>query len=346
MKKREEYLDTLRFLAAVWIFTTHFIAFVNYDLFNRFEKMPLYLIFYGITGKLAVTLFCVILGYFSYMKGNSDQGNTLQYMSRRYIYFVIAGFIINSIYAIAAYMGIIDREISIYQVIRSSVLITSDIQARFWCMWSFLIGSFFCYLNGKYKLGLAEIVLETLLFIYCGQIWIAMCLFGNIIILLLENEKIKALFENTWIQILILILIFVFVKRPESTRTYLIDGICSTALIMVVMNNRKLSAALSNKYLAKINKNYMGIYLIHELVYLTLGDFVLYHFINVRFRIRFLLAYILCLVVVIILAYPMDAMVNYCSKYISGFIDKKIFLHGSSQQPEAGKWRSMWKKNI
>lgn len=336
-KKREEYFDTLRFFAALWIFTTHFIAFIDYDLFMHFERMPLYLVFYGITGKLAVTVFCVILGYFSYIKGNSDKGSTLQYLIKRYIYFVVAGLIIHSIYAIAAYMGVIGREISIYQVIRSSVLITNDIQSSFWSMRPFLIGSFFCYINGKYELGLTEIVGEALFFIYFGQIWVAICLFGDIIILLLKNKKTRALFENPWIQTLIFILIFVFVKRPESTQTYLIDGICSTGLIMIVMNNRKLNAILSNKYFAKVNKNYMGIYLIHKLVYLILGGYILYNFTNIRFVIRFWLAYILCLAAVIILAYPLDAMVHYCNKYISNFIDRKLFLHGLPQWLEAGK---------
>ena len=107
--------------------------------------MPWYWIFYGVTGKTAVAVCCVILGFFSYCKGNSGEA-TLLYMIKRYAYVVIAALIINSIYAVLGCIGIININLTVYQIFRSSILLADDIQGRFWYLPIFLAGSFFVLL--------------------------------------------------------------------------------------------------------------------------------------------------------------------------------------------------------
>lgn len=76
MKQRTEYFDTVRLLAALFIFTTHFIAFFEPDIFRLWDEiLVLNLLLNGVTGKLCVTLFCVILGYFAMIKGGRNADN-------------------------------------------------------------------------------------------------------------------------------------------------------------------------------------------------------------------------------------------------------------------------------
>lgn len=281
----------------------------------------MYLIFYGVTGKTAVAMCCVILGYFSYCKGDSGEA-TLLYTIKRYAYFVIAALIINSIYAVLGYIGVINMNLTAYQVLRSSILLSDDIQGRFWCLPIFLFGSFFSFINGKYKLSVSIIVIETMAFILIGQEWIAICLFGNLMCMFTENDNVKSILKHKWVQLLIIFIVFVLIKREESTLTYIIDGICSVALIMVVVNNTKLQAVLSNKYISKVNKNYMGVFLGHELVYLVIGEYIIHAFSSLSDEANFFLSFFLCTIVVIAFAYLLEFMINYCNKYFSHYMNE------------------------
>lgn len=320
MKNRVEYFDTIRFLAALWVFTTHFIAYVDPGLFAYLHKAPLGIFFYGISGKSGVAAFCVILGYFSCVKGGKN-GSTLLYIIKRYLYFVCAGLVINLIYLAAARADLIDRTISIFQAIRAGFLISDDILVRFWCMRPFLIGSVFCFINGKCRLGPTEIAAEAAVFILIGQTWAAICLFGSLMAWILQNEKMKGLLEKKRVQAILLAAVFILVKRPESRLTYLIDGACTVAFILVTAHNRLLEKALGNRFFARINKNYMGIYLVNELVYLTAGGYIIHNMQAVPFGPRFLLAYVLSLALTILLAYPLDAVVNCCSNLAARPVD-------------------------
>ena len=70
-KKQLEYLNTFRFLAVVWIVFAHF----NYQCFSNYFNQNLLSdffynstfwlswLFYGITGKYAVAMMCIISGW-------------------------------------------------------------------------------------------------------------------------------------------------------------------------------------------------------------------------------------------------------------------------------------------
>ena len=82
MKERITYFDTIRWIAAMFIFTTHFIAAFERDIFILWDEVfPINLFMYGVTGKLAVTVLGVVLGYLAFQKGKKDagNGNTIRY---------------------------------------------------------------------------------------------------------------------------------------------------------------------------------------------------------------------------------------------------------------------------
>lgn len=190
MKQRTQYFDTVRLLAALFIFTTHFIAFFEPDIFILWDMK--YLFLNGVTGKLCVTLFCVILGYFAMMKGLKNAENPKEqgwkYLLERYLYFLIAGLIIHTAYYLFSKFSLAPYQVSIADVLKSSVFLKDTIIKHWWSMIPFLIGSFVCYINGLYHVKLLDIVVEILICIYIGQIWVAICLMGNVMYLLLQHE--------------------------------------------------------------------------------------------------------------------------------------------------------------
>lgn len=321
MKTRVKYFDTIRYLAAVWVFTVHFIAFVDSGLFVYLNRMPVGLIMYGISGKLCVAVFCVILGYFAYRKGRSAREGTLSYAAKRYLYFVIAGLVINVIYALLGRAGVIDRDIGGGQVLLSAVFLRDDILGRFWCMRPFLIGSVFCYVAGRRGFRPAEAALEIAVFILIGQPWVAICLYGVVLAMLMEQEAVGRALDRKWVQAVLVIIMFALIHRGESTLTYLLDGAFAVGLVLITEHNRLLRSALESRWLTAVNRSYMGVYLVHELVYITVGDRIIHGLLRIPFGPRFLLAYAVCLVLVAALAIPLDALISRCNGYVSRLVD-------------------------
>lgn len=324
VKERVYYFDAIRYLAAVWVFTTHFIAFVDAGLFRYLNRMPVGLIMRGISGKLCVAVFSVVLGYFAYQKGHNTKESTLQYAVKRYVYFAISCFMGNIIYAAAAWLGFMEGNISLLQTFTSAVFIKSDIMDSFWCMRPFLAGSILCFIAGKLSAGFTEVSLLAVMFVLTGQVWIALAMFGVLLALILSKESLQKLLDKKWMQALVIVIAFILINREESTTTYLFDGVFAVGMILVISHNRCLQTVLENKWFRKINKSYMGFYLIHSLSYHTVGAYLLNTCLDIPFKLRFLLVYLLCLAVNILLAWLLNQSINGISRYAEKFVDTAL----------------------
>ncbi|MCC8181926.1 MAG: acyltransferase family protein [Clostridiales bacterium] len=321
MKHRVPYFDTLRFLSCVLIYATHFIARFDSGLFHYTTTFPFSLLLHGVSGKLGVSMFAVILGWFAGQAGQEGKG-TLSYIVSRYLYFFSSGLIINLLYWLAGNLGLMDIEASLIQVLVSSLTIGFEIFNTFWCMRFFFIASVLCFLNTRYHLHPVLVLAEIVILIWMGQIWIAICLFGEVALLLDEQDWAKRWLDCRWVQLALLLIAFILIKRSESVTTYLIDGACSAMVVLAVGHSRTPQNILDWRRLAPITQQYMGVFLIHVLVFRLLGPTLYVLVDTLPHAARFFSVWGICLVVIVLLSFPMTAVVKRLSAALFGLVSR------------------------
>lgn len=174
--ERVYWIDTLRFLLIVRIFTTHFRASIKEGRYVYGFFMNLITANgYGVSGKFCVLMFAVILGYFATLAGYKEKE---RYIETRYIYFISCMLFINVIYYVLSTVGAIDKKISIINIVSNTFLLGDGIYATAWCILPYFIGSVICYLGGRCKISLPGWILVIVAFIGLGNICVASCIMG------------------------------------------------------------------------------------------------------------------------------------------------------------------------
>ena len=268
-KNRIKYLDTLKLLAIFLVFATHFINRFNDSYVSLWHEPPTSWLLNGVTGKTGVAVFAVILGYFAY---KSKEQDVTKYTLKRYIYFFLCAIFINTVYVVLGSIGVFDDTFTAKEVIVVSLTLGSKIFRTFWCIRPFFIASVLSRLNGKAQAGPLVVALEMLtIYQITGDVWIAICLMGNIVAVAMANDKIMSLFSCIWIRWAIYLTAFFLVKRPEGNLTFIIDGICTVLLILAFSESKHIRKALDWEPLSSQGKNTMAMYLIHVVVYRLVG---------------------------------------------------------------------------
>ena len=91
--KREQWIDACRFFAIFVIMVTHFLATFRPEALALWERMPSRLLLGGLTGKMSVAFFFVVLGYFASAPRIFDSRAFLKYTVRRYGQFAFFVFV-------------------------------------------------------------------------------------------------------------------------------------------------------------------------------------------------------------------------------------------------------------
>lgn len=313
MNKRITYLDTIRWIAAMFIFTTHFISAFEPEIFRIWDEVfPVNMFMYGVTGKLAVTVLGVVLGYLAFSKGekSKDKKDTFSYLIKRYLYFLAAGLVIHFLYGMLTWTSENPDTVQLKDILECSIFLKNDIVSNWWSMLPFLIASVLCFIQGKYHLGCREIIIEITVFYYVGQVWISVCLMGALVKCILDHEKCVEVLQKKWIRILIFAVLFVILKREESNFTYLIDGIGMALFILVLCTWNLLQNFFSHRLWNLVNQNYMGVFVIHELVYVQVGPRMLNTLLMIPYKLRLVFTYAVCFVLVSFFAKLIDLLIR------------------------------------
>lgn len=268
-KGRKRYLDIIRWFCALWICFCHFLSTYNYDYFWSMYEYPLKIIFFGITGKFALSMIAVILGFLA--SKPRDKG-VIQYSIERYLQFFLSALTINLLIYGCSSIGIISREeYTLSYVLSASLKIDHSIYSVFWVMRHFLYGSVISFINSKLneKKYFPFILMSEIIFLLCTQkYWILMCVLGSSINYLNRFSRITQIMKNKIVKIVMFGIVIIAIRRYESDLAYLIDGICSFILIMVISNNESIQKKIE---VLKIPDfflgSYLGLFLIHPLVY-------------------------------------------------------------------------------
>ncbi len=234
-----------------------------------FGQRNLILFFEGLTGKLATVVLGVVM---CALARGSSETNTIIYIIKRYLYFMMSGAIMNVLFISLDYLrgrGSID----IYEFFRVTLLLGDKYFVTFWCMRAFFTASVMAYINGKSNSSSLTILAQILLLWLIGLDWVAICMMGCLAMSMLENGKVASFLRYRAVKIFACIAIFLMIKRPESTLTYYIDGIASTLFLSVVMTSSTLKRILEYpSHLAKLGEYSMEIFMLHYFVLLRFAN--------------------------------------------------------------------------
>ncbi len=311
--KRLRYFDTLRLIAIFVVYVTHFIAYFHSAYFSYWKTPPTSYFLEGVTGKLGVALFGVILGYFAYM---SKDTNATHYTVKRYGFFVVSGLVINSLYAIAAQVFPDRKAVTLMQVISNTFSLGDGIFATYWCIPVFFLASIISYLNGKANAPAFVIIIEIYILYKMNMVWLAVCLMGNLVARYSLNPH-PDLFRFRLVRIALWVVLFFGIKRKESAETYMIDGVCCAIMIMIIMRGSIVQKVLNCRILSKIGEQNMAIYILHPLIYVILGKQMFKWLAFMPYKWAFLITLVTCFAAIVLASFPTMWLINTATKYIS-----------------------------
>ncbi len=301
---RDRVFDFIKLFSMLMVITHHFMV-----CYLEYESIPLKIV----NGKYGVQLFAVVLGIFAFRKGKKNTEDTLHYALRRYAFFLICEFVINSIY----YLFNIDGSRTIMSfgfVIGQSVVLGDEIFPTIWFAKEFLAGSILSFIIGKKDYGIKDITFIVLSLGIISEPFVAACVMGCIAEKLISEDL--SLFKKTLVQIVVpLASLALMIVLKKSNLTYFIFGISAMFVITVVNNNmfQKISDHRIVSYLGKIT---MPMLMIHpcliELVNLIgSGNGI----------ILIICRFFVLLVLVLIASVVLDVIIKYLMKFADMIID-------------------------
>lgn len=317
MSNRIYYFDSLRLIAMTIIYVTHFYEDFKTMIVPFMQKNYIILIMERLSGKFGVCIFGILLGYFAFL---TNDNNSTRYVIKRYAYFFVSGFLINGLYALAGFFLSGFKSYNILEVVVESIRLGSGIYPNYWCILPFFVASLLSYLNGKLKVSGIVILMEIFVFILRSDIWVAICLMGN---LLAKYKDFDCAFvKKRVVRVLLWIVLIAFSFRLESRTTYLIFGICSATMIYLIMHGTIEKKLLNHKFMGAIGEKGMGVFLLHPLLYTIFGPLFFNLFVGLSNVFAFFLSMILCYVIIIILSFPSVRFIQWFTNFVVGITIK------------------------
>lgn len=278
--KRIGWIDGVRSLAMGWILVVHFISIFTINTHARFPGI-LGVILYGISGKLAVACFCVLLGYFA---SKPSKESVLGYAVRRYLFFAVQILLIELIYYGLVYILPHDLYLSVFapwlyrapselfrDIFRDAFLFKASVLPTFWCVDDFILGSIVVFAMSKLfhgrKLPVRLLCCAALFAIGLAvdQLWAALCLLGWF---LRMTEEVHVPTKAAAILSIVLVcLIPWMIRRGENNLTHLLDGAACLIVLWTVSQFSFLQKLLSWKPLTLLGSYTFELFLLHVPVY-------------------------------------------------------------------------------
>ena len=300
--KRENWIDACRFFAIFVIMATHFLATFRPEALALWERMPSRLLLGGLTGKMAVAFFFVVLGYFASAPRSFDARSFAAYALRRYGQFAFFVFAVTLCYIVGCYgvtwlfhlaEGEVLRAISdgprynLIYLLRDAFLFENNYNDTLWCMRQLFIASLLCRLLGYLpeRLNTAARFLIAAAVILCAVllgsrwVWLGTAALGYVLRLLLERAKDRPRLRSPAALWLLFLAAVALIKAPvsEETRPLLLYSLQSvgTFLLLFVLFHadfaQRLLAARPFPWLGRIS---MGLFVAHTPINELLGSSV------------------------------------------------------------------------
>ena len=320
------WMDTLKLLAALLVFSTHFLAEYAPKFLVHWERGH---ILYGITGKLAVSFFFLMSGYFA-MKAAREKA--WQYMIKRYLRLAVPVLLIETVMLfwmiclkavnVDAWLSseITGRYLKLenmnYEMFLSDIfLLGGKVVVTYWGNFMLFAGPVIVMLlhgvckdkgasAGKWGKGKPVLLFGAagLIFYLLGYAWYTVCMLGALLYLAMSGEKELNVWTRRVIKALLLVVICFCVRTPETNAGYVMKGAASFGLVFFIFYDKKIQALLENKICRSLSVYSFEIYLVHTPINLMVVSF-LFGFLKeagVPHRVTLACAYLLSLVLTLL----------------------------------------------
>lgn len=291
-KKQFEFLNTLRFISVIWIVFAHF----NYQCFSNYysenilssffynSSSPLYYIFYGITGKYAVAMMCIISGWLVARKFYRKAVDFGKFIFNRYLRLMLPVFVTCTIYVIIRVLQ--GNIIPISTYLNGTLWLgNGSINDHLGYILDFFVGNVlialitYLFSNKKY-FPLLYIPLMILLY-YMEKIWILSTVIGGLTYHLCEIINEKKLYKY-WYLIILLPIVWWLPRGEECTRIYLKDSIACAIIVITIYCIPKLQKILEWSKLKNVKKISYSLFVVHGLVNNLLSGYIVIYFKNIN----------------------------------------------------------------
>lgn len=291
-KKQLEFLNTLRFISVIWIVFAHF----NYQCFSHYfsenilesfcyhNTSWLYWIFYGITGKYAVSMMCVISGFLVAKKFYRKAVDFGKFIFNRYIRLMLPIFVTCTIYVLIRILQ--GNSISLQSYLNGVLWLGNNgINEHLGYILDFFLGNVFIailtylFSNKKY-FPLLYIPLMMLLY-FMGKIWILSTVIGGLTYHLCKLIKEKKLYKY-WYLLIVIPIVWYLPRGEETYEIYLRDTIACSAIVITFYCLPKLQNLLNWNKLKNIKKISYSLFVTHGLVNSLLSGYIVQYFKNIN----------------------------------------------------------------
>ena len=293
--KRVQWIESSRFLAMFWILIGHFLATFYPSALSLWEPGPTWWLLGGFPGKLAFTLYFVLLGFFACSPKPFTLSGFAVYTLRRYLLFVFFGFFATLAFILGAYavtwiFHTPDADVfrilsdgpqyNLIYLLRDAFLLEDHYIDSFWCMPHLLFSSVVCRLFGylpervrpRTRALIACALIAVFLLIDPGAcIWICVALLGCLLRLVMDHASWTWL-ENPRLRLLVLMITIAVLKIPieEGPLLFFLEGLVDSTWMLLIARSPRVRAFLSRAPLPCLGGLSMGIFVIHTPVYCLL----------------------------------------------------------------------------
>ena len=296
--KRVQWIDSARFLAMFWILIGHYLATFYPAALTLWEPGPWWWLLGGFPGKLAFSLYFVLLGYFASSTKAFSVPGFARYTLRRYLQLAFFGFLATLLFILGGYAVtwvFHQADESVFRILsdgprynliyllRDGFLLEDHYIDSFWCMPHLLLASLICRLYGYLPEHIRPLprcallcALIALLLVLNPEffIWVVVALMGCLLRLAIETASCFPLLEKSGVRLLILLLSILVLKIPieEGPLLFFIEGTVDSIWMLLLSRNLRAQDLLSRSPLPWLGGLTMGIFVIHTPVYALLDS--------------------------------------------------------------------------
>ena len=257
--KRDEVLDSLKYLSMMEVIFIHFMYFFNENLLTYIRKtLPYSLLFNGLSAKVGLAILAVLSGYFSY-RSNKNK-NFILFLVKKYLYYVLYCFAANLIYCLINH----DQQFafSLPDILIKSLLFEDDYYYYLWFVKSFFIGNILSFLLGKLNVPTYIITALFLCSVLVGEQYISVFFLGCILASVSIMNKEKKFIQNDFVHLIFVFLIFLLPKI-ETEYAYVLYGFIGVLLFVLSQTSDVFKKLLQNKFMSYYGRMTMSILIVH-----------------------------------------------------------------------------------
>ena len=296
--KRVKWVDSVRFLAIFLIMITHYLASFFPSALSLWEPGPFFWLFGGVTGKLSVAVFCVLLGYYACTPKSFSFSGFGLYTVRRYFQLAFFAFLATLLFLLGGYAvtwlfhtpdEAVFRILSdgprynLMYLLRDAFLLEDHYIDTLWCMQDLMLASVVCrlfgYLPERIRPGVRAVLacaLITLLLVVNAAffIWTCVGLMGCLVRLAVEAARTRPQLTAPVPCLFLLAVSLVLLKLPlsEGPLLYFLEGVIGFVWIFLIFFSDGAQRFLSHPPLPQLGKLSLGLFVIHTPVYSLLAS--------------------------------------------------------------------------